>query len=54
MDNKERYNIEQCTHMSLYPNCELCSAICPERYKEFKDKGVRISRIDKDGNIVDY
>ena len=55
MGEKE-YNREQCVYGkdSTMP-CMFCSATCPERYKDFKEKGVRITWIDKDGNIVvDY
>lgn len=41
-----KYNKSQCVYgPNSKMHCELCSALCKERYEDFKNKGIKVEYI---------
>jgi hypothetical protein len=52
MEEFKSYNKDQCVYRNKKMPCFLCSAMCKERYEDFKNRGIKVEfiKIDKNEN----
>lgn len=52
MEELKEYNKDQCVYRNKNMKCFLCSAMCKERYEDFKNRGIEVEfiKIDKNEN----
>ena len=53
MEEFKSYNKDQCVYRNKKMPCFLCSAMCKERYEDFKNRGIKVEfiKIDKNEKI---
>lgn len=50
MEEFKSYNKDQCVYRNKNMKCFLCSAMCKERYEDFKNRGIKVEFIKIDKN----